>query len=280
MEHARRVAAGERFFAIVGRSLAAFVVIAILVELFSYAALHIYGRFHRDPLIPQQSPAYDNEKWSREFWTEQSTFWSKARSNYLPFTVWSVRKWHGKYINTDDTEMGTWRRTVQAMSDACKKTTARKVWVFGGSTVYGIGTPDWATIPSYLAHELNAESSACWEVTNLGVEGYVTNQEAILLMQQLKAGRRPDVAIFYDGVNESLVGGFSPGVPTEHWNFESIRAKFEDPETSRLSFLKLTYAVELIRELKQNDSLDQYPTFSNRELAPKLRQPLKTTNRT
>ena len=275
MEHTHSVAAGERFFAMVGRSLAAFIVVAVLLELFSFAALHTYRRFHRDPLIPQQSPAYDNEKWGREFWTEQSTFWSKARSNYLPFTVWSVRKWHGKYINTDDVEMGTWRRTVQAMSDACKKTTARKVWVFGGSTVYGIGTPDWETIPSYLAQELNADPSACWEVTNLGAEGYVTNQEAILLMEQLKAGRRPDVAIFYDGVNESLVGGFSPGVPTEHWNFEAIRAKFENPETSRLSFLKLTYAVQLITQLKQNDTLDQYPTFSNGELAAKAQATLE-----
>ena len=280
MEHAARVAAGERFFAIVGRSLAAFIVVAILAELFSFDALHIYGRFHRDPLIPQQSPAYDNEEWSGEFWTEQSTFWAKARSNYLPFTVWSVRKWHGKYINTDDVEMGTWRRTVQAMSDACKKTTARKVWVFGGSTVYGIGTPDWATIPSYLAQGLNADPSACWEVTNLGAEGYVTNQEAILLMEQLKAGRRPDVAIFYDGVNESLVGGFSPGVPTAHWNFEAIKTKFEDPETSRLSFLKLTYTVQLISELKQNGRLDQYRRFRMRNWPPRLMQPSKTTNQT
>lgn len=95
MENARRVAGGERLFAIVGRLLAVFIVIAILVELFSFAALHLYGTFRRDPLIPQQSPAYDKEKWGREFWTEQSTFWSEARSNYFAFTVWSVRKWHG-----------------------------------------------------------------------------------------------------------------------------------------------------------------------------------------
>lgn len=71
------------------------------------------------------------------------------------------------------------------------------------------------------------------------------------------------------------MGGFSPGVPTAHWNFEAIKTKFEDPETSRLSFLKLTYTVQLISELKQNDSLDQYPTFSNAELAAKAHATLE-----
>jgi lysophospholipase L1-like esterase len=116
-------------------------------------------------------------------------------------------------------ELGTWRRTIQSMGQGCSRAKARKVWVFGGSTIFGIGTPDSATIPSYLSRELNAHSSDCVEVTNLGAEGYVTNQELILLLQQLKAGHRPDIAVFYDGVNESLVGGFSPGVPTAHWNF-------------------------------------------------------------
>jgi hypothetical protein len=39
----------------------------------------------------------------------------------------------------------------------------------------------------------------------------VTNQEVISLIQPLKAGRKPDIAIFCNGVNESLVGGFSAG---------------------------------------------------------------------
>lgn len=262
MEKDRREGAADRFFAMVGRSTVAFVVIAIMLEVVSFTALSVYRRLHTDPLAPQKSPAYDGETWGTEFWKEQSAFWSKARSNYLPFMVWSVRKWHGKYINSDDSEMGTWRRTIQAMSDDCKKTTPRKLWVFGGSTTYGIGTPDWATIPSFLSQKLNADHAACWEVTNLGSEGYVTNQELILLIQQLKAGRRPDIAIFYDGVNESLVGGFSPGDPTEHWNFDSIKAKFERPETSRLSLLKLSYAVQFVQALREGVSQDHSPTVS------------------
>jgi len=189
--------------------------------------------------------------------------------------VWGVRKWHGKFINTDDTQMGTWRRTVQAASEACRNTAVRKVWVFGGSTVYGIGTPDWATIPSYLSRELNPDPTACVEVTNLGVEGYVTNQEVILLSQQLKAGRKPDIAIFYDGINESLVGGFSPGIPTAHWNFDMIKNRVEMGPDSKLVLLNSSHLFQLIKLLLENYSQKGLPTFSDAELTAKAQATLQ-----
>ena len=275
MQQTHDKVSAERLFAILGRSVATLMVVAILGELCSFAILLAYGKFHRDPLVPQKSPAYDNEKWGREFWAEQSAFWSQARSNYLPFMVWGVRKWHGKFINTDDTEMGTWRRTVQAESAVCGNMAGRKVWVFGGSTVYGIGTPDWATIPSYLSRELNTNPSACVEVTNLGVEGYVTNQEVILLSQQLKAGRKPDIAIFYDGINESLVGGFSPGIPTAHWNFDMIKNRVEMGPDSKLVLLNSSHLFQLIKLLLENHSQKGLPTFSDAELTAKAQATLE-----
>ena len=275
MPQANQSVFAERFFAILGRSIATLVVVAVLMELCSTAALHVYGRLYEDPLVPQKSPAYESEKWGREFWTEQSAFWAQARSNYLPFMVWGVRKWHGKFINTDDTEMGTWRRTVPAISDACRNTAVRRVWFFGGSTVYGIGTPDWATIPSYLAGELNSDPAACVEVTNLGAEGYVTNQEVILLSQQLKAGRKPDIAIFYDGINESLVGGFSPGIPTAHWNFEMIKTRFENGADSKLGMFNNSHIVQLISLLLQNYGQKGIPRTSDREVAARAQATLQ-----
>jgi lysophospholipase L1-like esterase len=189
--------------------------------------------------------------------------------------VWGVRKWHGKFINTDDTEMGTWRRTVDARGDACRNTAVRRVWVFGGSTVYGIGTPDWATIPSYLSREVNTDPTACIEVTNLGAEGYVTNQEVILLIQQLKAGRKPDIAIFYDGVNESLVGGFSPGNPAEHWNFQMIKTRVENSGDSKLAWLTDSHFFQLITLLVGNDGQKGIPRISDGELAAKAQATLQ-----
>jgi lysophospholipase L1-like esterase len=275
VQQSRHKVFAESFFGILGRSVATLIAVALLGELCSFAILLAYGRFHRDPLVPQKSPAYDKENWGREFWAEQSAFWAQARSNYLPFMVWGVRKWHGKFINTDDTEMGTWRRTVQAASEACRNTAVRKVWVFGGSTVYGIGTPDWATIPSQLSRELNPDPTACVEVTNLGVEGYVTNQEVILLSQQLKAGRKPDIAIFYDGINESLVGGFSPGIPTAHWNFDMIKNRVEMGPGSKLVLLNSSHLFQLIKLLLENYSQKGLPTFSDAELTAKAQATLQ-----
>ncbi|HEY6339376.1 MAG TPA: hypothetical protein VIW68_12860 [Candidatus Sulfotelmatobacter sp.] len=94
----------------------------------------------------------------------------------------------------------------------------------------------------------------------------MTNQEAILLMQLLKGGRRPDIAIFYDGVNESLVGGFSPGIPTAHWNFELIKTKFEKPAASKLDCLNLSYSSKLIR-LMMSPTQDNQQTMSDGDLA-------------
>ncbi len=275
MERSRRTAGAEKTFAILGMSLFALVIVAALVEVSAFIALHAYHSFHRDPLAPQKSPVYDSESWGREFWAEQTSFWAKARSTYQPFTVWGVRKWHGKYINTDDMELGTWRRTVQSMGQDCSKAGVRNVWVFGGSTVFGIGTPDSATIPSYLSRELNVHPTDCVEVTNLGAEGFVTNQELILLLQQLKAGRRPDIAIFYDGVNESLVGGFSPGVPTEHWNFELIRSKFESSGPTRLSCLRLLYSAQLVSLLRERAASQNQATISDAELAARAQATLQ-----
>lgn len=270
-ELSRRAEIGQRCFAIFGFWIAFLIVFAILVELISYAALPLLPQSRVDPLSPQKSPAYDNEKWGAAFWAEQVAFWDKARSNYLPFVIWSVRKWHGEFINTDDTEMGTWRRTIQATGKQCGPGNMRQVWVFGGSTVFGIGTPDAETIPSYLAHEYNGSPSSCVVITNFGSEGYVTNQELILLTQQLKSGRRPDVAIFYDGINDALVGGFSPGDATEHWSFENIRSRFESNDSGRLGWLKKSHFWRLIGLLTEKKRLTQSASTSDSELAGKAR---------
>lgn len=117
--------------------------------------------------------------------------------------------------------------------------------MFGGSTLYGTGVPDWATIPSYLSRDLNSVKGTCMVVRNFGVEGYVTNQEVILLMEQLKAGGRPGMVIFYDGVNDSYAGAISPGVPTAHMSLSNIKARVEGTLSGRLDFLRSSYTLQV-----------------------------------
>jgi lysophospholipase L1-like esterase len=85
-------------------------------------------------------------------------------------------------------------------------------------------------------------------VSNFGVEGYVTDQELILLAEQLKAGGHPDVVIFYDGVNDSSLAWPPSAHPNAHFLFATIKTRVEGSLSGRLDFLQKSYAVRLARE--------------------------------
>ena len=93
--------------------------------------------------------------------------------------------------------MGNLRRTANPLSPACNQAPRKVIWMFGGSTIFGFGVPDAETVPSHLSRELNSSGPACFVILNAGVEGYVTNQELLLLLEALKTGQRPDMVIFY-----------------------------------------------------------------------------------
>lgn len=92
------------------------------------------------------------------------------------------------------------------------------------------------TIPSYLA-------KYGYDVTNYGETGYVSMQELILLIQELKTGK-PDIVIFYDGFNDTF-SAYQQGVaglPMNEFNREKefnlskkwlgayLKAKFQSQE--------------------------------------------------
>ena len=78
------------------------------------------------------------------------------------------------------------------------------VWLFGGSTAYGLGQRDEHTIASNLVREAEEDGHRI-EVVNFGVSGYVNAQETQVFEDRLAAGERPDVAVFLDGVNDLAV---------------------------------------------------------------------------
>src|SRR5439155_17899889 len=88
---------------------------------------------------------------------------------------------------------------------------------FGGSTMWGTSQRDDHTIAAEAAHRLQALAgpNARVEVTNFGETGYVNTQELLQLMLELRAGHRPDVVVFYDGLNEvaATVQGGTAGLP-------------------------------------------------------------------
>jgi hypothetical protein len=94
------------------------------------------------------------------------------------------------------------------------------VWMFGGSTTYGIGQRDDHTIPSALVRAAQAEGVAL-AVRNFGCPGKVNWAETTEFELLLRSGApRPDVALFLDGINEwnaaftrEIVGLLDPSVP-------------------------------------------------------------------
>ena len=218
---------------------------AAVLELTSWAIWSLHP-FTRQAELENQigSPVYTGASWAPEFWQEESAR-RKKPAVYVPFRLWSVTNWHSKYINNDQGVKGVWRRTSNPTN--CNASHKMTVWTFGGSTMYGTAVPDWATIPSYLSRELNAGSNNCVVVSNFGVEGYVTDQELILLGEQLKAGGHPDIVVFYDGVNDSSLAWPPSKSPDAHFSFGTIKARVEGSVSGRLDFLQKSYAARLAR---------------------------------
>lgn len=234
-------------FVLLGYSIGVTILVACFLEFAAWATWTIHP-FTRQAELENQfaSPVYTGAEWAREFWQEESLR-RKKPTVYVPFRIWSVTDWHSKHINTDPGPRGVWRRTSNpATCDPVHRTT---VWTFGGSTMYGTAVPDWATIPSYLSRDLNTGSGACVEVSNFGVEGYVTDQELMLLGEQLKAGGHPDMVIFYDGVNDSSLAWAPSGSPNPHFVYATVKGRVEGSLSGRLDFLQRSYALRLVREI-------------------------------
>lgn len=91
------------------------------------------------------------------------------------------------------------------------------VFFFGGSTTLAVG-PDWTTIPSKLQDLLNnAAPERPIHVYNFGRGSFFTSMEVTLLQNLLREGRRCDLVIFLDGINDSF---FYHGLPPTHGLFQ------------------------------------------------------------
>src|SRR5271169_6268424 len=161
-----------KLFALLGYLVFTVVAMSALLEIVCWGGWAVYRRAHSEPQRNEAtSPALAGYSWAPEFWREESARVNVKRE-YVPFRLWGVMPWHGKYVNNDESEKGIWRRTVSPSSAQCEGRQKVSIWMFGGSAVYGTGVPDWATLPSQLSRDLNSGGTDCVMVRNFGVEGY------------------------------------------------------------------------------------------------------------
>jgi lysophospholipase L1-like esterase len=124
---------------------------------------------------------------------------------------------------------------------------ALSVFAFGGSTTWGYGVRDDYTLPSLLARRLAQKTDYQVEVLNFGQIGYVSTQEVLLLYQLLAQGMRPDVVVFYDGINDCYAG-YQAGIAglTQNESFRVREFNLVGGNRSRREDLYLTAVRSLL----------------------------------
>lgn len=139
--------------------------------------------------------------------------------------------------------------------------------------MFGSAVPDWATIPAYLQGEVTAASGRATCLVNFGEPAFISTQSVILLMRELQAGRRPDLVVFYDGINDALAA-LQTGLAGLHMDVDRVAARLQKGEPVVRQRLLRTKAVALAgrvlgRELQWR-APSRFPrpaTVDNRELA-------------
>ncbi|MFQ5888614.1 MAG: SGNH/GDSL hydrolase family protein [Gemmatimonadota bacterium] len=183
-------------------------------------------------------PYYAEQEWSERYWEEHER---AVRQRYEPYLLWRSPPFHGEAINirSDGARVTPGARCVPG---------AYRVFVFGGSAMWGWGAPDWGTIPAYLQAGLEGRREAPVCVVNFAENAYVVTQSLIQLELELEAGSIPDLVVFYHGVNEVLAAHQS-GEPLVHQNLPDIAARFEGSRPALASWLLELNLVRLMRRL-------------------------------
>jgi lysophospholipase L1-like esterase len=147
---------------------------------------------------------YADADWADGYFAEHR---QARHMRWEPYVYWRRRAFDGTTITID-------ARGLRATWSAEAAEAGPRIFVFGGSTVWGTGARDAHTIPSAIAKGL-AERGIAAQVTNFGESGYVSGQETIALLRELQAGNIPDLVIFYDGVNDvfSALQAGRAGIP-------------------------------------------------------------------
>ena len=128
---------------------------------------------------------YQNAPWAVRHFAE----YRALRTEFVSYLGWRRRPFTGETINIDASLRI--RQTPQTPIPG-----APIVYFFGGSTMWGTGSPDAQTIPAAYQRATGAQ------VKNFGETGWAAHQGLNQLLKLYVEGHRPDIVIFYDGVND------------------------------------------------------------------------------
>lgn len=159
------------------------------------------------------------EAWVVDFYRE---FLKAQKLSWRSYVYFRRIPFDGKEIDIDTLgRRFTPQPTVPAQPIA-------RVHMYGGSTMWGEPLRAANTIPAEVARRLQplAGTGQRIEVTNVGETGYVFTQEVLQLMMDLRRGERPDVVVFYDGIND-IAAAVQRGVAGDPQNETRRVAEFQ-----------------------------------------------------
>jgi hypothetical protein len=121
--------------------------------------------------------------------------WRAAETAYSPFVESAMAPFSGRHVAIDGGGARAGHRRLDAAAPG------PKIFVFGGSTTFGMGVPGTETLPSFVEEALRAAGKEA-QVVNYGTIGHFSTPERILLERLLADGQKPDVAVFVDGLGD------------------------------------------------------------------------------
>ena len=121
---------------------------------------------------------------------------------WQPYVYFRQRPFRGQTVTVDEEGLRTTWQPPRSRGETIQNPPALKILMLGGSSLWGFGARDDQTIPSLVSKSLHQRGVRA-DVKSLAEIGYVSTQEMIALIRELEQGYRPDVVVFYDGVNDA-----------------------------------------------------------------------------
>lgn len=215
------------------------VVWLVLIEGAAWLALRVRPDWRHTPVTWSQAECFRDADWVDDYFAE----WWQLQLRWEPYVYWRSRTFHGRYINVGENGLrNTWNPEGRDGRNAVR------IYMFGGSTLWGLGARDHHTIPSLVSQWLAKNVDTPVEVVNCGELGFVNTQELLWLIKELQKQAVPDLAVFYDGVNDvfSAYQAGRPGLPQNEHRREK-EFNLLGTQGGRTAFLAAAAAYQVVR---------------------------------
>lgn len=179
----------KQFLGIVGINIVILGFLVFLLNIVSIATIQIYNwqkpkQYAQSHLFPNYK---DDQEAAKVLFGEYDNL---TKGYYESFYAWRRPETSSKTININESGQRVTFRHEDTQP-------TKQIGFFGGSTTWGTGADDMTTIPSYVAKQLPE-----FEATNYGETGFIAHQSLNRFLRQYFEGYRPEIVIFYDGVND------------------------------------------------------------------------------